>query len=106
MKQIKVSYWFLILLLNGGESDARYFSQSQSVAMQSQSNRGITFDAQVNTALSRAIMSIIFLVADCAGRHINSKRDRFSTVRTVSQVEIIWIRPIIELESRHVVAGP
>ena len=36
----------LVLLLIGRGSGARFFNQSQSVAMQNQSNCGITFDAQ------------------------------------------------------------
>ena len=41
----------LVLLLIGGESGARFFSQSQTVAMQNQSNCVITFDTQMKTAL-------------------------------------------------------
>ena len=41
----------LVLLLIGRESDARFVSQSQTVAMQNQSNCVITFDTQLKTAL-------------------------------------------------------
>ena len=41
----------LVLLLIGRGSGARFFNQSQSVAMQNQSNCGITFDTQLKTAL-------------------------------------------------------
>ena len=42
------SQLILVLLLNGWESSARFFSQPQSVAMQSQSNYEITFDSIKN----------------------------------------------------------
>ena len=42
----------LVLLLIGWKSGAILFSQSQNVAVQNQSNREITFDTQLNTALS------------------------------------------------------
>ena len=41
----------LVLLLIGRGSGARFFNQSQSVAMQNQSNCGITFDTQLKSAL-------------------------------------------------------
>ena len=41
----------LVLLLIGRESGVRFFSQSQTVAMQNQSNCVITFDTQLKTAL-------------------------------------------------------
>ena len=44
----------LVLLLIGRRSGARLFNQSQSVAMQNQSNSGdsgITFDTQLESAL-------------------------------------------------------
>ena len=41
----------LVLLLIGRGSGARFFNQSQSVAMQNQSNRGITFDIQLKRVL-------------------------------------------------------
>ena len=41
----------LVLLLIGWESDAIFLSQSQSVAMQIQSNYKITFDTQLKIAL-------------------------------------------------------
>ena len=47
--------WFSVLLLIGRESGARFFNQSQSVAMQNQSNCGITFDTQLKSALSRLL---------------------------------------------------
>ena len=40
-----------VLLLIGRGSGARFFNQSQSVAMQNQSNCGITFDTQLKSAL-------------------------------------------------------
>ena len=43
----------LVLLLIGRGSGARFLNQSQSVAMQNQSNCGITFDTQLKTALSK-----------------------------------------------------
>ena len=43
---------FLVSLLIGRESGARIFSQSQTLAMQNQSNRKITVDAQVKITLS------------------------------------------------------
>ena len=48
-KQVTIG---LILLLIGRESGARFFNQSQTVAMQNQSNCVITFDTQLKTALS------------------------------------------------------
>ena len=51
-KHVRASHdWFLVLLLTGVESGGRFFSQSQSVAMQNQRNREITFDNQLKTAL-------------------------------------------------------
>ena len=44
----------LVLLLIGQGSGARFFNQSQSVAMQNQSNCGITFDTQLKSALMYA----------------------------------------------------
>ena len=41
----------LVLLLIGRGNGARFFNQSQSVAMQNQSNCGITFDTQLKSAL-------------------------------------------------------
>ena len=41
----------LVLLLIGRESGVRFFSQSQTVAMQNQSNCEITFDSELKTAL-------------------------------------------------------
>ena len=41
----------LVLLLIGRGSGARFFNQWQSVAMQNQSNCGITFDTQLKSAL-------------------------------------------------------
>ena len=46
----------LVLLLIGQESGARFFSQSQTVAVQNQSNCVITFDAQLKTALSHFLI--------------------------------------------------
>ena len=43
----------LDLLLIGRGSGVRFFNQSQSVAMQNQSNCRITFDTQLKSALSR-----------------------------------------------------
>ena len=48
----------LVLLLIGRESGARFFSQSQTVAMQNQSNCEITFDTQLKTALLHKIIPI------------------------------------------------
>ena len=42
----------LVLLLIGRESGARFFSQSQTVAMQNQSSWVITFNTQLKTALT------------------------------------------------------
>ena len=42
----------LVLLLIGRGTGARFFNQSQSVAMQNQSNCGTTFDTQLKSALS------------------------------------------------------
>ena len=42
----------LVLLVIGWKSGARFLSQSQSVAMQNQSNREITFDTQLKTLLT------------------------------------------------------
>ena len=57
VKRVRVNHdWFLVLLLIGWESGARLFNQSQSVAMQNQSNCGITFDTQLKSALSRELM--------------------------------------------------
>ena len=42
----------LVLHLIGQGSGARFFNQSQSVAMQNQSNCGISFDTQLKNALS------------------------------------------------------
>ena len=40
-----------VSLLIGRESGARFFSQSQTIAIQNQSNYGITFDTQLKSAL-------------------------------------------------------
>ena len=45
----------LVLLLIGRGSGARFCNQSQSVAMQNQSNCGITFDTQLKSALSEIL---------------------------------------------------
>ena len=37
----------------------RFFSQSQSVAMQNQSNREITFDTQLKTALNDMLITYV-----------------------------------------------
>ena len=52
----------LVLLPIGRESGARFFNQSQSVAMQNQSNCGITFDAQLKSALS--VGTVFFQIDD------------------------------------------
>ena len=43
----------LVFLLIGREIGARFFSQSQTVAMQNQSNCEITFETQLKSALLR-----------------------------------------------------
>ena len=51
-KRVRVSHhWFWFLLLIGRGSGARFFNQSKSVAMQNQSNCGITFDTQLESSL-------------------------------------------------------
>ena len=45
----------LVLLLIGRGSGARFFNQSQSVAMQNQSNCGITFDTQLKALYNNLI---------------------------------------------------
>ena len=50
----------LVLLLISWESGARFFSQSQAVAMQNQSNREITFDTQLKTALCRKVKTSLW----------------------------------------------
>ena len=53
----------LVLLLIGRESGARFFSQSQTVAMQNQSNCVITFDTQLKTALmARSLLKVCFII--------------------------------------------
>ena len=47
-KRVRKSRLVLVLLPIGRESGARFFNQSQSVAMQNQSNCGITFDTQID----------------------------------------------------------
>ena len=54
--------WFSFLLLIGRESGTRCFSQSQTVAMQNQSNCEITFDIQLKTAL-KSKMTIVRIIA-------------------------------------------
>ena len=49
-RQVTIGFGFTPYWL-GIQSGARSFSQSQSVAMQNQSNSEITFDAQLKTAL-------------------------------------------------------
>ena len=44
------------LLLIGQEGGAKYFSQSQAVAIQNQTNRKITFDVQLKITLYRHIL--------------------------------------------------
>ena len=53
----------LVLLLIGRGAGARFFNQSQSVAMQNQSNCGITFDTQLKIALFKRneVISFVFL---------------------------------------------
>ena len=48
----------LVLLLIGQESGTRFFSHSQSVAMQNQSNCVITFDTQLKIALIHTIITL------------------------------------------------
>ena len=48
--------FLLVLPLIGRESGARFLSQSQTVAMQNQSNCVITFDTQLKTALSLTVV--------------------------------------------------
>ena len=52
-KRVRVSQFVksIGLLLIGRESGARFFNQSQSVAVQNQSNCGITFDTQLKSAV-------------------------------------------------------
>ena len=47
-KRVRLSHDCLLI---GGESGTRFFSQSQSAAMQNQSNCEITFDSQLKTAV-------------------------------------------------------
>ena len=49
---VSKSWLVLVLFLIGWESGARFFSHSQSVAVQNQSNCDITFDTQLKTALN------------------------------------------------------
>ena len=51
----------LVLFLIGRESGARYFSQSQTVAMQSQSNCEIAFETKLKTALSDKLSNKMYL---------------------------------------------
>ena len=51
-KHVRVNHdWFCFLLLIGRGSGARFFNQSQSVAMQNQSNCRITFGTQLKSTL-------------------------------------------------------
>ena len=50
-KRMRVNHdMVLVLLLIGRGSGARFFNQSQIVAMKNQSNRGITFDTELKSA--------------------------------------------------------
>ena len=52
-KRVRVSRGLvLVLLLIGQGSGARFFNQSQTVAMRNQSNCGNTFDTQLKSAIN------------------------------------------------------
>ena len=89
-----------ILLLIVPESGARFFSQSQTVAMQNQSNCEITFGTQLKTALSELMIRrymYMYITHGCAEILNFSSRVHFDH----KQVEIKLVR-----EEKFVISKP
>ena len=70
--RVSESRLVFVLLLIGRESGAKFFSQSQSVAMQNQSNCKITLDSQMKTTYVQDCIQVLFnkyFIFDSVIRH-------------------------------------